>query len=157
DLQSHALTSYAGTGTHAAAPDGSIAAQSPLAAPSDLELLPDGRVLIAERESNRIRIVGSDGKLQTLAGTGAAGYTGDGGSALSAQLNAPTGLALGNGILYFTDNANHVVRAIDLASGTIRTVAGTGVPGFSGDGGPALSANLNLPWSLALSPDGQSL
>jgi sugar lactone lactonase YvrE len=157
DLQSHALTSYAGTGVHAVAPDGSVAAQSPLSAPADLELLPDGRLLIAERESNRIRILGSDGKLQTLAGTGTPGYTGDGGPALAAQLNAPTALALGNGTLYFSDYSNHVVRAIDLQNGTIRTIAGTGVAGFSGDGGPALSAKLNLPWSIALAPDGQSL
>jgi sugar lactone lactonase YvrE len=157
DLQSRALTSYAGTGVHAIAPDGSVAATSPLASPTDVELLPDGRVLIAEREANRIRIVGSDGRLQTLAGTGTAGYSGDGGPALSARLNSPTSLALGGNTLYFTDNANHVVRAIDLATGTIRTVAGTNLPGFSGDGGPATAAKLDSPWSIALAPDGKSL
>ncbi len=157
DIQSRALTNFAGTGVHAFAPDGSVAATSPLASPADVELLPDGRVLIAERESNRIRIVTTDGRLQTLAGTGASGYSGDGGPALSAQLSSPTGLALGNNTLYFTDNTNHVVRAIDLQSGTIRTIAGTGVAGFSGDGGLATQAKLNLPWSIALAPDNKSL
>jgi DNA-binding beta-propeller fold protein YncE len=157
DLQNRAFSSFAGTGAPSVAPDGSIAAQSPLAGPGDVEVLPDGRVLVAEREANRIRVVGSDGRLQTIAGTGTAGYTGDGGPALAAQISSPTGLAVGGNTLYFTDYGNNVLRAVDLQSGTIRTIAGTGFPGFSGDGGPALAAKLNLPWSLVISPDGQSL
>jgi sugar lactone lactonase YvrE len=157
DLQSRALTSFAGTGAHGVAPDGTVATQAPLAGPGDVDVLPDGRVVFSEREANRIRVIGADGRLQTIAGTGTAGYSGDGGPALAAQLGSPTGLAVGNNTLYFTDYSNHAVRAIDLQNGTIRTIAGTGVAGFFGDGGPALAAKLNLPWSLALAPDGKSL
>ena len=157
DLQNRAFSSFAGTGVHGVAPDGTVAAQAALASPADVEVLPDGRVLIAEREANRIRVVGSDGRLQTIAGTGTAGYSGDGGPAVAAQISSPTGLAVGANTLYFTDYGNNVLRAIDLQTGTISTIAGSGLSGFSGDGGPALAAMLNHPWGLALTPDGRSL
>jgi DNA-binding beta-propeller fold protein YncE len=120
-------------------------------------VLPDGRVLIAERNANRIRVIGPDGRLQTFAGTGTAGRSGDNGPAIAAQLFAPTGLALGATTLYITDAGNNLVRAIDLNTGTIRTVAGSGVAGFAGDNGPALDAMLNQPWAADISPDGQNL
>ncbi|PWU12089.1 MAG: hypothetical protein C5B51_01430, partial [Terriglobia bacterium] len=90
------------------------------------------------------------GTLIRIAGTGRAGYAGDGGAAISAQLGAPNGIAADSaGNLYVADTASHTVRRIS-ASGIITTYAGTGTPGFSGDGGPAVSAQLDSPNGLAL-------
>ena len=91
-----------------------------------------------------------------MAGTGAADGGGDGGPALSADLNNPRDLAFGpDGRLYIADEFNHRIRALDLATGTIETVAGNGEEGFSGDGGPALSAALNRPAGLDFDPQGR--
>ena len=91
--------------------------------------------------------------IRTIAGTGTAGYSGDGGPALAAQFNNPSRLALApDGSLYVSDSANHRVRKIT-KDGTVTTVAGIGTAGCSGDGGPALKAQLNEPWDLAW--DGQ--
>jgi hypothetical protein len=157
DLNARTLTSIAGTGQHAPAPDGATALQATLASPSDIVLLDDGRIVFAERASHRIRAIGTDGRLQTVAGTGTPGYAGDGGPATAAQLSSPTGLARSRNNLYFTDHDNHVVRVIDLAAGTIGTVAGSGVRGFSGDNGPALAAKLDQPWALDVTPDDKTL
>jgi glucose/arabinose dehydrogenase len=157
DLKSRALAKLAGTGEHGTAADGTPAAHAPLASPTDCLVLPDGQIVFAERAAHRIRVIATDGRLQTLAGTGVAGFHGDGGQARAAQLNGPTGLALRGDQLFFTDHGNHVVRVVDLASGVIRTIAGTGAAGFSGDHGPALSAKLDLPWSLDRSADGATL
>lgn len=84
--------------------------------------------------------------IETVAGNGTVGFSGDGGPALSAQLSNPSTTALdGNGNLYFTDVLNHRVRRVDASTGVIRTLAGTGVQGYSGDGGLATAANLDRP------------
>jgi sugar lactone lactonase YvrE len=113
--------------------------------------------VISERQAHKIRVIGADGRLQTLAGTGSRGYTGDGGPAVAAQLNFPTGLAHHGSTVYFADHDNAVIRAIDLQTGTIRTIAGIGVAGHGGDEGPASTAKLNQPWSVELSNDGGTL
>jgi sugar lactone lactonase YvrE len=88
--------------------------------------------------------------IETVAGTGEAGYGGDGGPGTAAKLNNPRKLAFGpDGRLYIADEHNHRVRALDLETGTIETVAGTGEPAFAGDGGPATAAALNRPSGLA--------
>jgi sugar lactone lactonase YvrE len=97
-------------------------------------------------------------KMTVIAGTGEKGYAGDGGPALQAQLTEPYEIAFDkSGNLYFCDRLTHTVRKIDLASGTISTVAGTGVQGYSGDGGPAVRAQLKQPHSIAFAPDGKLL
>jgi DNA-binding beta-propeller fold protein YncE len=107
----------------------------------------DNRVIIITRDQVR-RI--SDGTIETLAGAGSKGYSGDRGPARLAQLDQPIALALGKrGELYIADSANHAVRQVD-ALGRITTVAGTARAGFSGDGGPADHALLNTPSGLAL-------
>jgi hypothetical protein len=95
------------------------------------------------------------GTIDTVVGTGQAGYSGDGGPATAARLNQPFHCALdGKGRLYVADAFNHCVRRIDLKSGVITTVAGCGRKGYTGDGGPATKATLNEPYAVAVSDAG---
>src|SRR5260370_5510458 len=85
----------------------------------------------------------------TIAGTGVAGYSGDGGPGAKAQINNPYGLVVGpDGALYFCEIGNHRVRRLDLKTGIISTAAGSGRKGYAGDGGPALDADMNEPYEL---------
>src|ERR1700683_2340973 len=87
--------------------------------------------------------------VSTLAGTGAAGFSGDGGPGVEGQINNPYGLVIGpDGALYFCEIGNHRVRRLDLKTHLLSTVAGSGTKGYSGDGGPATSALLNEPYEL---------
>src|SRR5205814_2206592 len=91
----------------------------------------------------------------TIAGIGAAGFSGDGGPAIQAQINNPYGLSTGpDGALYFCEIGNHRVRRLDLKSGILSTVAGSGQKGYAGDGGPALSAAMNEPYELRFDKSG---
>jgi cysteine-rich repeat protein len=121
-----------------------------LANPSAIAADGLGRIYIADTNNNRIRRIEQDGSLTTLAGTGAAGFSGDGGPATSAELNLPSGIAVdGIGQVFVSDTTNHRVRRID-SDGTIVTIAGTGSPGFSGDGGAASLAQLASPHGLVV-------
>ncbi len=105
-------------------------------------------------DSNRIRKTDKSGTVTTVAGTGTAGFSGDNGLATSAKLSNPAGMVLdATGILYFSDFGNARVRKVDL-SGNITTVAGNGAPGYAGDNGPATSAGLASPSTLALDTSG---
>src|SRR5262245_11919695 len=85
----------------------------------------------------------------TLAGTGVAGFSGDGGPGVEGQVNNPYGLVTGpDGALYFCEIGNHRVRRLDLKTHKLSTVAGTGTRGYAGDGGPALAASLNEPYEI---------
>src|SRR5881628_1914997 len=86
---------------------------------------------------------------ETIAGTGVAGFSGDGGPGVAAQINNPYGLTVGpDGALYFCEIGNHRVRRLDLKSGIISTAAGSGQKGYAGDGGPATEASLNEPYEV---------
>ncbi len=138
----------AGTGERAFSGDGGQASASPLVRPLALAIGPAGEIYIAE--GNRIREVKKDGRISTLAGTGAAGNGGDGGPAAQALLNLPQGLAVdSSGDVYIADTLNNRVRRVDV-DGTITTVAGAGEAGYSGDGQPGREARLNLPTGLAI-------
>src|SRR5262249_44925499 len=113
-----------------------------------------GNLYIADLNNNRIRKVDAAGIISTVAGNGTFGYSGDGGPATSAQLNSAAGVALdGAGNLYIADFRNQRIRKVD-AAGTITTVAGNGTSGYSGDGGPAISAQLSFPGGVAVDSAG---
>lgn len=152
------INRIAGTGT-AGLGKGSSAAHSALDHPQNVVVDAQGDVFISDTYNNRVVEVTSKGKVTTVAGSGVAGYSGDGGRAASAKLNEPTGLALdAKGNLYIADSANNVIRRVDVKTGIITTVAGDyaadkasdGLGGFSGDGGPATSARLDDPQGVAL-------
>jgi len=106
----------------------------------------------AKRE---IQVQVAGGTISTLAGTGAPGYSGDGGAATSALLRHPEGVAVApNGDVYFGDTDNDVVRKVAFATGLITTVAGNGLPGSTGDGGPATSAKLKAPEDVFVAASG---
>ncbi len=116
-----------------------------------------GNLYIADRTNNRIRKVNTTGIISTIAGTGIAGYSGDGGPATIAQLNYPSFIVADKiGNLYFTEARNHCVRKIS-ASGIISTVAGNGHSGYNGDGIKASHAKLNEPSGIAIDRNGDIL
>lgn len=157
DPQSRALTAVAGTGELGSAPDGTPATQAALARPAGVAVAADGTLFVSEAMNHRVRMISPGGTLQTVAGTGVDGDAGDGGPATAAQLAAPAGLTLRQGTLYIADSNNARVRAVDLGSGIISAVAGSGVPGDEGDDGPALEARLMRPMAVAITADGASL
>jgi serine/threonine-protein kinase len=139
------ITTLAGTGVRGFSPDGGPAVQAPLDNPSSVAVDSSGAVYLGEIDSGRVRRIDPSGTISTVAGTGAKGYSGDGGPATKAQLSEPTGLDVRpDGTLYVFDQGNNTVRTV-APSGVITTVAGTGAAGFSGDGGPARSAQLSQP------------
>ena len=131
--------------------DGGPATKALLAYPSAVAFDGDHSLYISDTGNNAIRKVDlSTGIITTVAGTGMAGYSGDGGPATSAQLNYPWGIALGNdGSLYIADLSNNRIRKVS-ATGTISTAVGTGTRGYGGDSGPATQAQLNVPASVVM-------
>jgi sugar lactone lactonase YvrE len=147
------ITTIAGTGEAGYSGDGGPATAARLFLAHGVAQLPDGSLLVADAGNNRIRRI-ADGIITTVAGTGERGFSGDGGPAVAAKIDNPRGVAVlpGGGFL-IPDTDNHRVRRVD-ANGTITTVAGTGTPGFSGDGGAAVDAQLRRPFGVAPTVDG---
>src|SRR5262245_49084508 len=131
------------------------ASKALLQAPEGLMVDAAGDVFISEWYGNKLNVVTPDGSLGVIAGTGTPGYGGDGGRATNANIDSPTAMVLDeDGSLLFVDNGNSCIRRID-PRGTITTVAGIcGSEGYSGDGGPALEAQLSRPLGLVLDPEG---
>jgi len=127
--------------------------------PFGMAMGPDGDLYFTEVGNHAIRKINlRTRQVTTIAGTGTPGYTGDGGPATKAQLAAPHELVFDKaGDLYVAERDNHVIRKIDMKTGVISTVAGTGSAGFSGDGGPATQAQLRQPHSIVLDLDGTLL
>ena len=136
--------------------DGGPASHATLNVPSAVVADEAGHLYIADTMNHRIRKVeAATGTMTTIAGTGQHRFSGDGGPAVSAALNEPTALAVDRkGHLYIADQSNNRVRRLDLATGVITTVAGTGEAGYTGDGIVAYEAGLSGPSGLALGPDG---
>jgi hypothetical protein len=148
------ITTVAGTAVKGFSGDGGPANKARMSAPRGLASLPDGSYLIPDTDNNRIRKVSTSGIITTVAGNGVNGYGGDGGPATAAALNAPFAIApLPGGGFLFADAENDRIRRVS-PLGVITTVAGTGNVGFSGDGGPATSAQIGQPISVSTMPDG---
>jgi uncharacterized protein (TIGR03437 family) len=153
DAQTGLISTIAGNGQYQASGDNGPATAATLD-PADLAIDGKGDLFVADLVNNRIRKIAPDGTISTVAGTGAAGYTGDGGPAVAAQLTTPSGVAVdAAGNLYIADSINAVVRRVT-AGGLITTIAGNGTPfPDGGDGSSALLAQVD-PWKLAVDGGG---
>jgi sugar lactone lactonase YvrE len=149
------LTPVAGNGYRGFSGDGKAATGASLAFPYDVRLDSKGNVYFTDLHNQRIRKVDTNGVISTVAGTGVAGFSGDGGPAVKAQLSSAYGILLDkNDNLLIADSDNHVIRKIG-QDGIISTIAGSGQRGYDGDGGPALAAKFDSPQSLALDAQGR--
>lgn len=146
------ISTLAGIGSSGFSGDGGSATAAKLSNPRGVTVDSVGNVYIADNGSHHVRKVDTSGIITTVAGTGTAGYSGDGGAATSAKLNGPFRVAVDSSDnLYITDNGNHCVRKVDNSTGIITTVAGScGTSGFSGDSGAATSAKLNSPTGVSV-------
>jgi sugar lactone lactonase YvrE len=159
DRTSGIITTVAGDGTAGFSGDGGPATSASVASPFGLAIDAAGNLFIADTDNRRIRRVdGTTGIITTVAGDGTAGFSGDGLPATSASLAHPLGLAIdAAGNLFIADTDNHRIRRVDGTTGVIATVAGNGMTGFSGDGGPATSASLYFPGGVAVDAVGNLL
>ena len=143
------LQNFAGNGAKGSAGDGGLATAAQLSDPGGIARGPDGALYICDTANHRIRKVTPDGRIATIAGTGEAGWSGDGGSATAAKLHEPYEVRFDRaGNIYWVERASYSVRRLDPKTGIIITIAGNGTPGFSGDGGPATTAQFNDPHSI---------
>jgi DNA-binding beta-propeller fold protein YncE len=155
DLSSGTIDTYAGTGEKKPTPDAAPLTGTPLNGPRALDLDPKGNLYLALREGNTVyRIDSKAGKIYHLAGAGEKGYTGDGGPAKLAKLSGPKGIAYSSdGGVYIADTESHTIRRIDLKSGIITTVLGTGERG-DGPMGEPLKFKLNRPHGIYVDKKG---
>ncbi|HXW16835.1 MAG TPA: choice-of-anchor D domain-containing protein [Candidatus Acidoferrales bacterium] len=149
------ISTFAGTGAVGYGGDGGLATSAQLNNPYGLAVDSAGNVYIADANNQRIRKVNaSTGDISTVAGNGTEGYSGDSGPATNAELYFPQGVAVDiAGNLYIVDTYNNRIRKVN-TSGMISTVAGNGTPGYSGDGDPATSAELDNPAAVAVDSAG---
>ena len=146
-----ALTTIAGVvGSAGYSGDTGAATSAKLNGPSGVVQDAAGGLYVADSLNSRVRYISTANVITTYAGTATSGYSGDGGAATLAMIKTPYGLALANGILYFSEINSNRVRAVTVSSGIISTVAGNGTSGFAGDGGQATAAILGLPRGIAV-------
>lgn len=149
-----AIVTVAGNGKAGFSGDGKLATNGQLNGPRGVAVDSAGTIYIADTNNNRVRVVTPDGVMYTLAGNGNAGFFGDGGMAILGALHAPQAVAVdSNDNFYIADTLDCRVRKVT-PDNTITTIAGNGIAGFSGDGGPGDNAALNLPVSLAVDSGG---
>jgi len=148
------ITRVAGTGVADRA-GGPLATEADLNNPMGMAMTADGGFLIADTGNHVVRWVSAAGVITRVAGNFFQGNSGDGGLAIDAEFNFPQGVAVtADGGFLIADTGNHVVRRVSGAAGVIEPVAGTGVAGNSGDGGPAADAQLHSPQGVAVTADG---
>ena len=154
NLPNGIITTVAGNGTNSYSGDGGAATNAELYYPYGVALDAIGNLLIGDNENNRIRKVGTNGIITTVAGNGTSGYAGNGGAATKAELYYPAGVAVdATGNLFIADFANQRIRKVG-TNGIITTVAGNGSESFSGDGGAATNAGLIYPAGVAVDAAG---
>jgi DNA-binding beta-propeller fold protein YncE len=156
DLASGTIWTFAGTGEAEHSGDGGPAAEAGIYGARAVKAAADGTVYILERQGSTLRAVDPRSDIiTTIAGTGERGYGGDDGPALAAVFDAPKEMTIDrNGNLLVVDTENHVVRRVDIRTGTVTAVAGSGRQGGDGDGGPALAATLDRPHGATVAADG---
>jgi hypothetical protein len=148
------VTAVAGTGAAGFSGDNGPATLARLNFPTDVALGPGNAIFFTDKNNHRVRMIDSAGIISTVAGNGSAGSGGDGGLAAFASLDQPAGITVSaSGDVYVSDQAAHRVRHFTMG-GLIRTVAGTGLSGFGGDGGPATAAQLASPFSVVIDATG---
>jgi uncharacterized protein (TIGR03437 family) len=144
------IFTFAGNGSSAFSGDGGPAIEASLSGPSSITPDNAGNFYIADTDNNRVRKVSSSGIITTVAGNGTAGYSGDGGLAVNAALHSPQQVAVdSSGNLYISDLGNLRIRKVT-SDGRISTIAGSGLVGFGGDGGPAQLASFNGVYGIAV-------
>lgn len=144
------ISTVAGTGTAGYNGDGILATAAQLNGPNEVSFDASGNLYIADWFNNRVRKAdNSTGIISTIAGTGTAGYNGDGIAATAAQINGPCGIIFDNaGNIYIAEYGGARVRKINIGTGNISTIAGTGTAGYNGDGIAATTAKLNFPFYI---------
>ncbi|HEY3245582.1 MAG TPA: hypothetical protein VGM03_19740 [Phycisphaerae bacterium] len=160
------IETFCGDGMQGYVGDGQRAEMARINSPVGQAAPPAGRLFVDSRDriwladtgNHVIRMIDNLGTITTVAGNGTPGYSGDGGAATAAQLDTPSDVevvvdASGATTVYIADTMNSVIRKV-LPDGTISTIAGTGMNGFSGDGGPATDAQLDRPYGLTVAPNG---
>ena len=162
DFETGFVENLAGTGARSYGGDGGPGNSAKLDLPSAVAIDSHGNVIIADQANFRVRRLTPDGMIETICGTGDAGYDGDGGPATEAELSSPIGQAAppagrlvvdDQDRIFIADTGNHVIRMV-AADGMIYTIAGTGRPGYAGDGGPATAAQLDTPSDVAVGSNG---
>ena len=149
------ISTVAGTGQRGYSGDGGPASQAQVNNPYGVAIGPGGALYVCDTDNHVVRKVSRDGTIATVAGNGKRGYSGDGQKATEASLNEPYEVRFDRrDNLFVVERMNHVVRFVDARTGLIRTVAGNGKAGFSGDEGPAVSASLHEPHSIQLDGKG---
>jgi streptogramin lyase len=148
-LHAAEIRTVAGTGVKGSAGDGGPATAAQIDNPFGVIRGPDGNLWFCEYTGQRVRKITPDGNIHIVAGSGAKGYSGDGGPALQATFNLPHEIRFDKkGDLFIVDMQNHAVRRVDMKTGVITTFAGNGKPGYAGDGGPAKDAQVAQPHSI---------
>ena len=154
NLPNSIITTVAGSGTNNYSGDGAAATNATLASPSGVAVDAVSNLFIADSANNRVRKVGTNGVITTVAGNGTAAYSGDGAAATNASLSGPRGVAVdAAGNLFIADFFNHCIRKVG-TNGVITTVAGNGSGGYSGDNGAATNASLYYPVGVAVDATG---
>ena len=159
DLKTNVISTVVGSGRKGYSGDGGPALEADLNEPYEIRFAANGDMYFVEMRNSIVRKVdAATGTISTVAGTGEAGYSGDGGPAVEARLHDPHSIELdGQGSLYIADIGNHRVRQVDLATGVISTLAGTGEQAPTPDGATLEGTPLNGPRAIAFDPDGDML
>jgi len=148
------ISTIVGTGVQGFSGDGSAAVSAELDSPVGIAVATDGRIFVSDSHNHRVRVIATDNTIQTFAGTGRPGYSGDGGAAIAASLALPRGISVdAGGSVIFADSNNQRIRSIN-TRGIISTIGGSGIQGLAADGTASMASAINTPRGLAVSSFG---